>query len=66
MPAQPAKNTGPTRTPYGILYGSYMGIPYGTGMVFATGFHIGPTCANPSGSKMGTIPVPSQIWPKWP
>ena len=50
---QSAKDMGPTRAPYGILYGSYMGTPYGTGMGFATQFHVVPTWANPYGSQYG-------------
>ena len=39
---QQAKNMGPIWTPDGLLYGSYMGNPYGTDVGFATGIHLGP------------------------
>ena len=51
---------------HGPLMGFYMGTPYGTGMGFATRFHVVPTWANPYGSQMGTIWVLIWIWPKWP
>ena len=43
---QPANNIGPIKVPYGILYGSNMGNPYGTDKGFATRFHTGPTWTN--------------------
>ena len=55
----PAKNMRPIKAPYKIVYGSYMGIPHGTEMGFATWFHV----ANPFGSQMGTIRVPYRIGP---
>ena len=52
---------------HGILYGSYMGTPYGTGMGFATQFHVVPTWANPYGSQYGNHKwVLFWIWPKRP
>ena len=63
---QSAKDMGPTRALYGILYGPCMGTPYGTEMGFATRFHVVPAGANPYGSQMGTIWVLFWIWPKWP
>ena len=63
--AQSAKDMEPTRALYGILYGPYMGTPYGTEMGFVTRFHVVPTWANLYGSQMGTIWVLFLIWRKW-
>ena len=56
----PANNKGP----YGILYGSNMGNPYGTDKGFATPFHTGTTWIKPYRSQMGTIWVLFWIWLK--
>ena len=43
-----------------------LGIPYGTGMGFATRFYVVPTWANPYGSQMGTIWAYSGFGPSGP
>ena len=57
---QSAKDMGPTRAPYGILDGSYMGTPYGTGMggicnTVPYGTHMGKPIWVTNGNHMGPI-----------